>query len=150
VQKDEIKLIGIILEKKTTNTSGQSAIDCGNLWQKFLSEGIANLIPGKIKDEILAVYFNYEGDYTKPFSYFIGCRVSDKQIIPNGLTGLIIPALKFQVFSAKGRMPECIAKAWENIWKSNINRAYRFDYEVYGEKSLDFENAEIEIFLSVL
>ena len=29
------KLIGIRLDKKTTNSGGQSAIDCGNLWQKF-------------------------------------------------------------------------------------------------------------------
>jgi predicted transcriptional regulator YdeE len=69
----EFKLIGLQLDKKTSNEGGQSGIDCGNLWQKFEKENFAELIPNKLGDEIYAVYFDYEGDDTKPFSYFIGC-----------------------------------------------------------------------------
>jgi predicted transcriptional regulator YdeE len=29
------KLVGLKLDKKTTNENGQSNFDCGNLWQKF-------------------------------------------------------------------------------------------------------------------
>ena len=69
---EEITLIGLSLKTKTTNANGQSNIDCGNLWQEFEKENYADKIPGKLSDEILAVYHQYEGDYTKPFSYFIG------------------------------------------------------------------------------
>jgi hypothetical protein len=30
----------------------------------------------QLGEEILAVYHQYEGDHTKPFSYFIGCKVN--------------------------------------------------------------------------
>ena len=38
---EEITLIGISLGRKTTNLNGQSAIDCGSLWQKFELENCA-------------------------------------------------------------------------------------------------------------
>ena len=56
--------------------NGQSSIDCGNLWQEFVKGKYAEIIPNKLTDEILAVYHQYEGDHTKPFSYFIGCKVN--------------------------------------------------------------------------
>jgi predicted transcriptional regulator YdeE len=45
-------------------------------------------------------------------------------------------------------MPGCIAKAWKEIWDSKIERAYQYDFEVYGEKSRDWRNAEVEVYLS--
>src|SRR4051812_30578353 len=74
-KKAGFRLIGLKLNKKTTNKGGQSAVDCGNLWQKFVKERAAERIPGKLSDDLYAVYFDYEGDYTQPFSYFIGSRV---------------------------------------------------------------------------
>ena len=73
VELEEIKLVGLSLKTKTTNVNDQSSIDCGNLWQKFENENYAQIIPGKLTDEILAVYHQYEGDHSKPFSYFVGC-----------------------------------------------------------------------------
>lgn len=78
-KKSEFKLIGLKLDHKTTNKGGQSSIDCGNLWQRFEIENFVERIPNKLGDEIYAVYFDYEGDNTEPFSYFIGCKV--KQIL---------------------------------------------------------------------
>ena len=75
IQVDEFKLIGLALPEKTTNEAGQSSIDCGNLWLKFEQEKYFEKIPGKLDDEVIAVYHEYEGDHTKPFSYFIGCKV---------------------------------------------------------------------------
>jgi len=72
-QKSEFKLIGLKLDNKTTNEGGKSSIDCGSLWQKVERENLVERIPEKLSEEIYAVYFDYEGDHTKPFSYFIGC-----------------------------------------------------------------------------
>jgi len=145
----EFKLIGLALETKTTNENGQSSIDCGKLWQKFTEGKYVDRIPDKLADDIFAVYYNYEGDHTKPFSYFLGCQVKTIENIPEDMEYLVIPDGKYQVFTAIGKMPDCVAKAWNDIWISGIERAYRFDFEVYSEKSRDWNNAEVEILLSV-
>jgi predicted transcriptional regulator YdeE len=149
VELGEIILVGLPLPTKTTNANGQSYIDCGNLWQQFLNDNYADKIPGKLSEEILAVYHQYEGDHTQPFSYFIGCKVKDGAEVPPGLQRLIIPAATYEKITSKGQMPDCIAASWRNIWKSGIPRAYETDFEVYDERSSDWSNAEVDIFLSI-
>jgi predicted transcriptional regulator YdeE len=148
IKKDEFKLFGLKLNKKTTNENGQSGIDCGNLWQKFETENYVERIQGKLSDEIYAVYYDYEGDHTKPFSYFIGCKVKmDTQNSP-GLDSLIIAAGTYYKVIAKGTMPDCIANVWKKIWSTITDRAFQFDLEIYDERSKDWSNAEVEIFVS--
>ena len=147
-EKDAFKLIGLKLNNKTTNESGQSGIDCGNLWQKFETENFAERIPGKLSDEIYAVYYDYEGDYTKPFSYFIGCKVKIDTQNFQGMDSLIIPAGSYYKVIAKGKMPDCVANSWKKIWSSIIDRAYQFDFEIYDERSKDWNDAEVEVFVS--
>lgn len=121
----ETRLIGLALKNKTTNENGQSAIDCGNLWQKFTEGNYADRIPLKLGNEILAVYHNYEGDHTKPFSYFIGCRTSAETKVPEGMDSLTIPGGSYKKLTAKGKLPDCMADTWKEIWRSDIPRAYR-------------------------
>lgn len=146
----ECKLIGIQLESKTTNKNGQSSIDCGQLWQRFEEESVFSKIPNKISDEVYAVYYNYDGSYMDPFDYFIGCRVEVDTKIPAGLRGLQIPGGQYQVVTAKGKIPDSIGAAWHSIWEDNtLNRVYTFDFEVYGEKSKNGSEAEVNIYLAV-
>lgn len=149
IELEETKLIGLALRTKTTNEMGQSGIDCGNLWQKFEKENYVDKIPNKLSDEILAVYYQYEGDHTKPFAYFIGCKVRNDTEVPQGLESLIIPKGTFQKINSKGKMPDCVANTWKEIWSSNIPRAYQADFEVYDERSKDWNNAEVDFFVSV-
>ena len=46
-------------------------------------------------------------------------------------------------------MPDCVINAWKEIWGSNIPRSYKMDFEVYDERSKDWGNAEVEVYLSV-
>lgn len=147
-EKDGFKLAGLKLHGKTTNQNNQSDRDCGSLWQKFEADNIFNLIPGKLSDEMYAVYFEYEKDETSPFSYFIGCKVDMNDEPPEGLSELIIPAQKYKKRTAKGTMPACIADAWKEIWSSDINRSFGHDFEVYGERSRNRKSAEVDIFIS--
>ena len=149
IQVNTINLTGIALPGKTTNENGQSAIDCGSLWQKFITGDYANKIPDKLGNDIYAVYHSYEGDFTKPFSYFIGCKTDGDASVPNGMDSLVIPGGYYKIFLAKGKMPDCIADTWRQIWQSGINRAYSADFEVYGEKSKNWNDAEVEVFISV-
>ena len=149
IKKNEFKLIGLKLDKQTTNQNEQSSHDCGNMWQKFEKENFVEKIPNKLSDEIYAVYFEYEGDYTQPFSYFIGCKVKIDSEVPNGMNSLFLPAENYSKIIAKGKMPHCVSDSWKNIWASNIDRAYNYDFEVYDERSKDWNNAEVEIFVSL-
>ncbi len=145
---NSFKLIGLKLPHKTTNKDGKSAIDCGNLWQKFETQNFKDQIPDKINNNIYAVYFDYVGDYNAPFSYFIGCKVPMKTPTPEGLDYLLIPSKNYKKFTAKGVMPQCISNAWKHIWDTVTERAYLYDFEVYDERSSDWNNAEIDIFIS--
>jgi predicted transcriptional regulator YdeE len=147
-RKDGFKLIGLKLNKKTTNDGGQSSIDCGNLWQKIERENFVGRIPNKLSKDVYAVYFEYEGDHTKPFSYFIGCSVNADTDVPKDMDSLFIPEQNYFKVVARGIMPDCIAKSWKDIWNSKIERAYHYDFEVYDERSKDWSNAEVEIFVS--
>ena len=149
VELEEIRLIGLSLPVKTTNEGGKSSIDCGNLWQKFEKENYADKIPNKLSTEMLAVYHQYEGDHTQPFSYFIGCRVDADAKIPEGLNSLHIPRGLYQKIIAAGKMPDCVTNAWKEIWNSDIPRAYQTDFEVYDERTKDWNKAEVDIFISI-
>ncbi len=146
---DQMHLIGIKLPAKTTNENGQSGIDIGSLWQRFEKEAIFSKIPGKTGNEVIAVYHEYEGDHMQPFSYFIGCKVKAATEVPEGLESISIPKAAYHKFVAKGKMPDCIGIQWQEIWESPIKRAYKMDFEVYDERSYDWSNAEVDIFVSV-
>ncbi|WNJ19086.1 GyrI-like domain-containing protein [Pontibacter sp. G13] len=148
-EQTAFRLIGLTLEGKTTNQDNQSAVDCGNLWQRFEQAQIFSQIPNKLNDAILAVYYDYDGDETQPFSYMIGCQVSDEALVPEGLNELKIPAQTYQKVEAKGALPACIGAAWVGIWNSQPDRAFGYDFEVYDERSKDWSQAEVDIFLSM-
>ena len=149
VEINDINLIGLSLKAKTINTNGQSGIDCGNLWQEFEKKNYAAAIPDKLGDEIFGVYHQYEGDHTKPFSYFVGCKVKPNTEVPHGLKHLIIPKGIYHKINAKGKMPDCVANAWKEVWASSIKRTYKIDFEVYDERSKDWNNAEVDVYLSI-
>jgi predicted transcriptional regulator YdeE len=144
-----ITLIGVSLPDKTTNENYQSAKDIGDLWNTFWQENVIAQIPKRMSDEIYAVYYNYEGNHTRPYSFFIGCQASADVETPEGLYKLQIPSGDYRKFTAKGKMPDCIMNAWSEIWKSDIPRAFDVDYEVYDERALDMDDAEVDIFVSV-
>lgn len=148
---EQIHLIGLQLPSKTTNENGQSGIDCGKLWQKFEDEHYMDRIPNKRTDDVIAAYHQYEGDYTQPFSYFVGCEVQPGTDVPEQMDQLVIPAQTYTRFFARGPMPDCMADTWSKIWKqeNQLNRTYTIDFERYGPKSRDWSNAEVEIFIAV-
>src|SRR5690606_33801202 len=111
---------------------------------------ILDLIPNKVSDDIYAVYFDYDKDETQPFSYLIGCRVSENSDEPDNLTKLDIPAQTYMKVTAKGVMTDCITDEWKKIWSSKIKRKFGFDFEIYDKRSRDWSNAEVDIFISIV
>lgn len=142
------QIIGISI--RTTNENGKAKQDIGALWAKFMSENLIENIPN-IKDEtIYAVYTDYEGDHTKPYTTILGYKVGSLNVIPEGMVGKTIESATYTKFTAKGDLTKnAVVDQWLKIWNTDIDRAYKSDFEMYGEKAVDPTNGEADIFISV-
>lgn len=145
---ENLYVIGVAI--RTTNENGQSAADIPQLWNKFLSENIAATIPNKVNENIYCIYTDYESDHTKPYTTILGCRVSSLGDVPEGLTGKEIAGGDYEVITVKGKITDGIVfNEWVRIWNSDLPRAFTADYEVYGEKAQQPDNAEVDIFIAL-
>ena len=144
---ENFKIIGISVE--TTNQNNQAATDLGQLWNRFYGEEIFNKIPNKDSEDIYAVYTDYESDYTGKYTTIIGQRVSALDHIPNGMVGREINNEKLLKYTVKGEMPQAVVETWQEIWANNIAlyRTYEADFEVYGEKSQQGPDSEVQIYI---
>lgn len=148
-QIEAFNIIGITV--RTTNKDGQAAKDIGALWQKFMSEDILDKIPHKIDNTIYSLYTEYDGDYTQPYTTLLGCKVSNLDTIPKGMVGKSFNESNYVKFISKGDLTKgAVYESWVKIWKTDLNRAYTVDFEVYGKKAQNPENAEVSIFVSIL
>lgn len=141
-------VIGI--STRTTNENNQSAADIGALWNKFMSEGILQKIPNKVNEDIYSIYTDYEGDYTKPYTSILGCKVKNTDEIPEGMVAINIKASDYEKITAKGNLQEgLVYKKWLEIWDMDLNRVYQADFEIYGVKAQKPEDAEVRIYIGV-
>lgn len=145
---DEIKIIGISI--RTTNENAQAAIDIPALWQKFMSERILEKIPNKLNFDIYSVYTEYESDFTKPYTTVLGCSVATLENIPEGMVGISIQKSNYTKFTATGKLSDGIVyDEWVKIWGIDLKRTYKADFEIYGQKAQNPENAEVDIFIGI-
>ena len=144
---DSFYVIGISV--RTTNANGKSLKDIGELFGRFMSENLIQKISNKLNSDIYCIYTEYESDFNAPYTTLIGCRVSSIEDIPEGFISKIIPASKYQVYKSTGNLSETLGKTWEGIWSSEIDRRYSADFDIYGEKAMDFSNGEVDSYVSV-
>lgn len=145
---EKINIIGIAI--RTTNENHQSVNDLQKLWGQFMSESIMNKIPNKVSNDIYSIYTNYESDHTKPYTTIIGCAVSDTKEIPEGMVSLEIQPGNYKKYTAKGNINQGVVfETWMKIWNEDIKRAYSADFEVYGQKASNPEDAEVDIFVAI-
>ncbi|MGX1931263.1 GyrI-like domain-containing protein [Flagellimonas sp. 2504JD4-2] len=146
-KRDALTIVG--LAARTSNDRGKADRDIPQLWEKFIAENTLNRIPNKVDDTLYAIYTDYEGDHTQPYTIVIGCNVSGLDNIPEDMTVKMIPESNYTKFVAKGDLTkDAVINTWMDIWKTDINRAYTSDIEVYGEKAVDPTNGEAEILIA--
>ena len=135
---------------RTTNENGQAGQDIPALWNKFMTEGIAQQIPNKTESSIYCIYTDYEKDHTKPYTTILGCSVTDLNNIPTGMVGKTLEETRYKKHIAKGNLLQGVVfNEWTKIWNSDLNRTFTADFEVYDEKAQNPENAEVNIFVAV-
>ena len=147
----EIQPFNIIgISVRTTNEGGQMGVDIPALWHRFALENIMEKIPNRIDNTIYCIYTEYEGDYTKPYTTLLGCKVRNLEEIPAGLIGKEFGSGNYNKYVAKGSILQgSVFEQWQHIWSLNLPRTYSYDFEVYGEKAQDLEKAEVDIFIAV-
>ncbi|GEO08649.1 GyrI-like domain-containing protein [Segetibacter aerophilus] len=149
VQLKSFKVAGISV--RTTNQDRQSSTDLMNLWNRFYSENISSKIPGKVNNNIYAVYTNYDSDYTSAYTTILGHSVASIDNLPRGLVGHEIGAASYIAFEVKGEMPAAIVDTWKEIWNRDkeLNRQYSTDFEVYQEKTEEEPNGSATVYVGV-
>lgn len=145
---NDFKLIGISV--RTTNKNNQASKDIGQLWSRFYSENIFDIIPGKLGNAVYSVYTDYENDYTGAYTTIIGVPVASLNAIPEGMTGREFKSGNYELFTAKGEMPKAVADTWMKIWDKDkeLRRKYTCDFEVYGDHSQNGPESEVKIFIA--
>lgn len=144
----KFNVIGISV--RTTNENGQSGKDIPALWSQFMTEEIQSKIPNKVSEDLFCIYTDYEKDHTKPYTTILGCKVENLDVVPENMIGKTIDSANYEELIAKGNLSEGIVfNKWLEIWNSDLDRSFTADFEVYGEKTQNPENAEVAIYIAL-
>ena len=128
-----------------TQASNDRADLLGAHWQRFYAEDVAGQIPDRLGDETVAVYCEYEGDHTQPFTFFLGCPVDAQAAVPDGLVRRDVPGGTYACVISQGKQPMALMDSWTHIWEMPLPRRFEADYEIHRADSPD----RIEIYVGV-
>ncbi|KEJ00913.1 transcriptional regulator [Clostridium botulinum A2B7 92] len=148
VEKDKMIIVG--KEIRTTNKDGAFMSVIPKLWEEFENKKLGDKILNKVnKNEFLGLYTDYENKEMGLYSFMVGFQVTDTNSIPKGMTYKVIPATKYCVVTAKGKMPDKIGEAWGYIWNSGLQRTYTGDFELYDKRYDKSQNSEVDIYVAI-
>lgn len=142
-QDETLHIFGI--ELRTSNNEAIQTIPPH--WQRFAEEAVLARIPGKVSDEVYAVYTDFEhagSSNQGTYSLIIGARVQAGTPLPEGLARAVIPASQRAVFPVeKGRF-DLVGAKWQEIWgRTDLEKTFIAEYERYSA------GGEIDIFIGI-
>ena len=148
ISGNEFYLIG--WENRTNNKlemAGNGVIS--KMWERVFKESLREKITNPVSEEMYGVYSNYASDENGDYDYFVGYKVKDLNHIPQGLMGKKILAGPYEKFETKkGPVYQVVPEMWLNIWKElSGKRAFKTDFEIYGDIAKDPNSAVVEIFV---
>lgn len=99
----------------------------GGLWQKMMTENLAETIKNKANNYVIGLYSDYD---FKDMSYdvTVGVEVTKAE---DDLTTKVVPGGKFAMFKIKGDVVKDVGAAWNEIWKLPLERSFTGDFEEY-------------------
>lgn len=147
VELEEKVVTGIKI--KTTNKAGKAMQDIGITWQKLFAGEIYEKMPNKVNGKTIGLYTEYEGDYTKPYTFIAGAEVSKEVQNNEELESIIIPKGKYAKFIIIGDVQNSVGQAWQEIWNMDLKRKYTCDFEEYQNNSEDMQKQEIHIYIAI-
>jgi predicted transcriptional regulator YdeE len=152
-ESSEFEVIGI--EARTNNaqeSGGDGAIP--KQWQRLFMENLLSRIPDRLDQSIVAVYSNYASDWNGNYTYILGAKVKPGTKAPEGMVAKSVPGGRYLEFtSSRGRPEKVVPDMWKEVWTrfqipGNPARAYRADYEIYGDLS-DPTNMQVKLYVGI-
>ena len=147
VRIEEKTVVGIMV--RTTNENGQAMSDIGKVWGEFMQGGAYTSITYKLNAKSIGLYTDYEGDFTKPYSFLACCEVNQIGEVSSKMVSKTIPAGTYAKFIINGHVQRAVGEFWSNLWSMQLDRKYSSDFEEYQNNSGDMENQEIHIYIAV-
>jgi predicted transcriptional regulator YdeE len=144
VQQDTaLRIMGI--ELRTSNDEAMQTIPAH--WQRFTEDGVLARIPGKLSDEVYAVYTHFENagvDNRGIYSLIIGAPVSSTQAMPPGMSHAVLPASPRAVFPVPPGRFDQVGAVWQDVWqRDDLPKTFVADCERYRA------NGDIHILVGV-
>jgi len=142
-QDQAIHVFGI--ELRTSNDQAFDTIPPH--WQRFADSQVLARIPGKLSDEVYAVYIHFQNagrNNQGSYSLVIGAAVAPDTPLPEGLARAVIPASQRAVFPvARGRF-DLVGATWQEIWgHTELPKTFIAEYERYSA------NGDIDILVGI-
>ncbi len=130
-QDSALRIIGI--ELRTSNHEAMRTIPLH--WQRFTQDNVLAQIPGKLSDEVYAVYTHFEHagvDNRGIYSLIIGAPVDSSEPVPPGMSHAVLPASPRAVFPVpQGRFDQ-VGPAWQAVWqRDDLPKTFVADCERY-------------------
>lgn len=152
VAKGAFKVAGIAL--RTCNRHGQAAEEIPALWDRFFAEKMSEQLPERLNDDIIALYTDYEGDYTEPYTLILGYQVPtdfNESQLPQGMVCRQIADQTYRSYRAEGDHPQALINSWQEVWTNPPPRSYSSDFELYTSSfwTLPQGQKTVELFIAL-
>ncbi len=91
---------------------------------------------------LVAVYSEYESDKDGEYSYLLGRKLGDEETVSREMAHRRVPGGEYLHLRFAGSIsPEAVVGLWRQVWEmeelGKIERAYKTDFELYGEAGFD-------------
>ncbi len=113
-------------------------------WELFFNSEVLEYLNGQnLSQDIISVYYEYEGDHTALYTLLIGYEVDDSFDVPTGLNSVNVE-LNHEVFRVEGDLPDAVIEKWQEIWRDDSKeRVYKADFDRYNPIE-DFVEINVE------
>jgi len=156
VQLDTFEVMGIEVRTNNAKEAGDDGL-IPKLWQRVTQEHLLDNVPGRIEQDIYAVYTDYASDANGDYSLVIGAKFKPAAdtMVPKGMVIKTVPAGRYAVFTSdRGPVAKVVVETWKQIWSCNQSpangqRSYRADFELYDQRAADLNNAQVDIYIGV-
>ncbi len=142
-------IVGLTI--RTSNNSPEEVAAIGQLWERFMGEGMDRTIPETRVEPYgcFGLYYDYDMS-DMGYTMLVGCETPAEA--PEGMEAQTIAAGRYAKIAIRGG--DCVTsvqKAWEEIWADEelgAQRAFTVDFEAYlpGE---DMSCADIDVFVAL-
>ena len=154
VQLDAFEVMGIAVR---TNNAKEASADgvIPKLWQQVMQKHALNTVPDPADQNIYAVYTDYASDANGDYTLLLGKIVPSGTKLGDGFVVKTVPAGRYAVFTSdRGPVSKVVVETWKQIWSyyrspANGERAYRADFELYDQRAVDPNNAQVDIYIGV-